>query len=125
MIRLALIALVLTCAGCASTHKVARDLTVMNDPQEFSLHIGAVENFSDRLRYQWGNGTTKATVRQASRITDGLARLEVRDGTGIIVHSKSLAEQGSFLTAEGKPGVWRISVIMQGATGSVTFAVKP
>lgn len=125
MIRIVFAALVLLCAGCGSTRTIARDLTVMNEPQEFSLHIGAIENFSERLRYQWGNAATKATVRQASRIQGGTARVEVRDGTGIIVHSKSLAEQGSFLTAEGKPGVWRISVIMQGATGSVTLAVKP
>lgn len=125
MRRIVLAALVLLCAGCGSSRTVARDLTVMNEPQEFSLHIGSVENFSDRLRYQWGNGAAKATVRQASRIQDGIARLEIRDGTGIIVHSKSLAEQGSFVTAEGKPGVWRISVILQGATGNVTFSVRP
>ena len=123
LLAIAVIAFSLT--GCASTHTVARDLTVMNEPAQFSLHIGAIENFSQRLRYQWGNPMTKATVRQASTIKDGHARIEVRDGSGIIVHSKSLAEQGSFLTAEGKPGVWRISVILNGATGSVTFEVRP
>lgn len=121
-----ILALVLLLPGCAaSTRSVAKDLTVMNEPQEFSLHIGAIENFSQRLRYQWGNAGTKATVRQASSIKDGIARIEVRDGRGIIVHTKSLAEQGSFITGEGRPGIWRISVILDRATGSVTVAVRP
>lgn len=113
--------MILSGAGCAATHTVARDLTVMNQPDTFSLHIGAVEGFSRRLDYKWENSGTKALVRQASTITAGGARLEVRDAGGRLVHEKSLAEVGSYPTAEGKPGAWRVTLLLSRATGSVTF----
>jgi hypothetical protein len=122
--RLAIVAIALLLTGCASTHQVARDLTVMNDPGNFTLHIGSVENFSHRMEYRWENPAAKATVRQASSVTGGEATLEVRDAGGRLVHSKSLREQGSFATSEGKPGTWRIGVILGHTTGSVTFEVR-
>lgn len=126
-IRIVVIAVILAAlaglTGCASTHEVAKALTVMNQPDSFSLHIGSMENFSHRLRYAWQNSGSKAVVRQASSITGGVARVEVRDPAGHLVHSKSLSESGSFITPEGKPGVWRISLILDRATGSVTFEV--
>lgn len=118
---LAAVTLALLSGGCAATHTVARDLTVMNQPDAFSLHIGAVEGFSRRLDYKWENSGTKALVRQASSITAGGARLEVRDAEGRVVHEKSLADVGSFPTAEGKPGAWRVTLLLSRATGSVTF----
>lgn len=125
MKRLFIVAVALFLTGCASTtHQVARDLTVMNDPGNFSLHIGSVENFSHRMEYRWENPAGKATVRQASSITGGAATLEVRDAAGRLVHSKSLHEQGSFATSEGKPGTWRIGLILGHTTGSVTFEVR-
>ena len=108
-------------AGCAATHTVARDLTVMNQPGTFSLHIGAVQTFSRRLDYKWENSGTKALVRQAASITAGGARLEVRDAEGRLVHEKSLTDVGSFPTADGKPGAWRVTLVLSRATGSVTF----
>lgn len=108
-------------AGCAATHTVAHDLTVMNQPDAFSLHIGSVEGFSRRLEYTWENSGTKALVRQASSITAGAARIEVRDADGRLVHEKSLTEVGSYPTAEGKPGRWRVALILSRTTGSVTF----
>jgi hypothetical protein len=120
---LAIAAIALFITGCASTHTVARDLTVMNNPGVFSFHIGAVENFSHRLSYKWENLGTKATVRQASSVTAGEAKVEVRDASGALLHTKSLGEQGSFMTTEGKPGVWRIDVTLVRTTGSVTFEV--
>jgi hypothetical protein len=122
IVVIAAIAALLT--GCASTRQVARDLTVMNSPGEFSLHIGSIENFSHRLSYKWENRKTKATVRHASSVTEGVANLEIRDPAGLVVHAKSLREQGSFITFEGKPGVWKIDLILEHATGSVTFEVR-
>lgn len=125
MKRLFLLLIAIGLSGCASTtHQVGRDLTVMNDPNQFSLHIGTVENFSHRLQYRWVNQGTKATVRQAASITGGSATVEVRDATGQRLHSKSLSESGSFVTAAGKPGTWRVDLILAHATGSVTFEVR-
>lgn len=124
MKRIVIVAVALLLGGCATTHQVARDLTVMNDPGNFTLHIGSVENFSHRMEYRWENPAAKATVRQASSVTGGDGTLEVRDAAGRRVHSKSLREQGSFATTEGKPGTWRIGVILRRTTGSVTFEVR-
>lgn len=119
-----ILAVALLLGGCASTHQVARDLTVMNDPGSFSLHIGSMENFSHRMQYKWQNPGNRASVRQASSVKDGVANLEVRDASGLLVHSKSLRELGSFSTPEGKPGTWRIDLILEHTTGSVTFEVR-
>lgn len=124
MNRLVIVAIALLLSGCASTRQVARDLTVMNNPGEFSLHIGSIDNFSHRVTYKWENRRTKATVRQASSITDGVANLEIRDAAGLVVHAKSLREQGSFITFEGRPGAWKIDLILEHAGGSVTFEVR-
>lgn len=126
MKRLAILSIALVLTGCASTRRqVARDLTVMNEPQEFSLHIGSVQNFSHRLTYSWENKGTRATVRQAASLNDGVANLNIRDPGGLLVHSKTLREVGSFETFEGKPGIWKIHVTLDHASGSVTFEVRP
>ena len=111
-------------SGCASTRKVSRDIMVLNEPGIFSLRIGSLEDISNRRRYEWINAMGKATVRQASNVNSGVARVEVRDAAGIIVHSKSLSQKGSFATAAGKPGIWRILLVLDDATGSVMFEVK-
>jgi len=121
---LPILAIALLLSGCASTRKVSRELTVLNEPGIFSLRIGSMENITNRRRYEWINAMGKATVRQASTVKSGVARIEVRDAAGIIVHSKSLSQKGSFVAAAGKPGVWKILLVLDHATGSVMFEVK-
>ena len=121
---IALAAVALLGAGCAASHTVARDLTVTNQPDSFEMHVGELENYSQRFTYQWTTTGTKATVRQASSITKGIAKLEIKDPTGLTVHDKSLTEVGTFISLEGKPGVWKIRVTLEEATGSVTFLVQ-
>ena len=111
-------------AGCAGTHNVARDLTVTNQPDSFEMHVGELVNFTHRFTYDWPTTGTKATVRQASNFTNGVALLEIKAPTGLVVHSKNLREVGSFITFEGKPGVWKIKVTLEEATGNLTFLVQ-
>jgi hypothetical protein len=123
--RYLVVALIGVClSGCASTRKVSRELMVMNEPGIFSLRIVSLENISHRRRFEWVNAMGQATVRQASNVKSGVARIEVRDAAGIIVHSKSLSQKGSFVTAAGKPGVWGILLVLDHATGSVMFEIK-
>jgi len=96
----------------------------MNEPGVFSLRLDSMTDLSNRPRYEWINAMGKATVRQASRIKTGVARIEIRDAAGFIVHSKSLTQRGSFATAAGKPGVWTILLVLNHATGSVAFDIK-
>ncbi len=111
-------------AGCAATHNVARDLTVTNQPDSFEMHVGELANFTHRFTYDWTTTGTKATVRQACNFTNGVALLEIRDAAGRVVHDKNLREVGSFITAEGKPGVWKIKVTLEEAAGNLTFLVQ-
>jgi hypothetical protein len=116
----------LSASGCAVTNEAAhgaRDLTITNQPDLFELHWGSLKSYSNRITYKWTNTGTKARVRQASSVVDGVALIEVRDPNGLVVHSKNLREQGSFITFQGAPGTWRITVIMEEATGSLTFEV--
>ena len=123
--RYLVLALIGIClSGCASTRKVSRDIAVLNEPGIFNLRIGSLEDISNRRRYEWINAMGKATVRQASSVKSGIARIEVRDAAGIIVHSKSLSQKGSFETAAGKPGIWKILLVLKDATGSVMFEIK-
>ena len=110
--------------GCAATHEMARDFTVMNQPDVFELHYGTLQNFSNRKTFTWTNMGTKAQVRQASSVKEGNGSVEIRNPAGHVVHSKSLRELGSFLTGEGTPGPWKITVVLEGATGSVTLEVR-
>lgn len=121
-LTVALIALCLI--GCASTRKVRRELSVLNEPGVFSLRIGSVEDVSHSLRYEWINAMGEATIRQDSKIKSGAARVEIRDAAGMVVHTKSLSSRGSFATGSGKPGVWRILVVLDHATGPVGFEVR-
>jgi hypothetical protein len=114
-------------SGCAVTKDAARgarDLTITNQPDVFELHWGSLRNYSNRVTYKWTNTGTKARVRQASSVQDGVAMIEIKDPTGLVVHSKNLREQGSFVSFEGAPGTWKITVIMEEATGSLTFEVR-
>jgi hypothetical protein len=111
-------------AGCAATHPVARDLTVTNQPDSFEMHVGELANFTHRFTYNWTTTGTKATVRQASTFTNGVALLEIKDPSGLVVHDKNLREIGTFITIEGKPGVWKIKVTLEEAAGNLTFLVQ-
>jgi hypothetical protein len=53
-----------------------------------------------------------------------VALIEIKDPNGRLVHSKNLREQGSFITLEGARGRWKITVILEKATGSLTFEVR-
>jgi hypothetical protein len=63
-------------------------------------------------------------VRQASTFTNGVALLEIKDPSGLVVHDKNLREIGTFITIEGKPGVWKIKVTLEEAAGNLTFLVQ-
>ena len=88
------------------------------------MHVGLLENFTHKFTYDWTISGTKATVRQASNFTNGVALLEIKDPSGLVVHSKNLREVGTFITHEGKPGVWKIKITLEEATGSLTFLAQ-
>lgn len=118
-----LVALALVLAGCASTHNVSRDLAVTNEPDSFRIRIASLENFTQMLEYRWTSTGSVATVIQAGEIRDGAAHFEIRDPTDLVIHAKSLRGPGTFVTHAGRPGVWKLRIDLESATGSVDVTV--
>lgn len=123
-VRVAVVALALAISGCAASHEVGHDLAVTNRADFFQVRWGSLENDTRRLTYEWTNSGSRATVRQECDTRDGLARIEIRDAAGIVVHWKNLRERGEFVTPDGESGVWKITVILDKATGSLDVTVK-
>jgi hypothetical protein len=110
--------------GCGSTHSMSRDLSVTRETDQFRMQIGVLESFTEILEYEWAMTTSIATVVQASGIQDGIANVEIRDPEGLVIHSKSLRESGTFVTHAGRPGVWKVRFEFNKATGSVDVGVQ-
>ena len=123
--HVALLAMVACLApACASTHSVSRNLSVTNETDRFTIRIETMESFTDVLQYDWSTTASIATVVQASGIQDGIASVEIRDPEGLVIHSKSLRESGTFVTHAGRPGVWKVRFDFDKATGSVDVSAQ-
>jgi hypothetical protein len=121
---LIVLAFAMTVPGCASTHSVSRDLSVTNETDRFRMRIGSLESFTEMLEYEWTTTSSIATVVQAGGIEGGIAHMEIRDPEGLVIHSKSLRESGTFVTHAGRPGVWKVRFDFDKATGSVDVGVQ-
>jgi hypothetical protein len=121
---LVLLAAGLLAAGCASTRSVSRDLAVTREPDQFRVRIGSLENFTDMLEYDWTSSGSIVAVSQACDLRGGEGHFEIRDPTGLVIHSRSLRTSGTFLTAAGQPGVWKMRIDLMKATGSVDLTVR-
>ena len=110
--------------ACSSTHSVSRNLSVTNETDRFTIRIETMESFTDVLEYDWSTTASIATVVQASGIQDGIANVEIRDPEGLVIHSKSLRESGTFVTHAGRPGVWKVRFDFDKATGSVDVSAQ-
>lgn len=118
------IASALLLSGCASTRTIGNDFRVTNRSDFFEFRIGSAENFTMAQTYAWWNPDSSALIRQTSEIRNGVARLEIRDVNGLVVHAKNLREQGTLATFSGVPGMWSVEVTLDKATGSVRFQVE-
>ena len=122
--RFALCAAALLLAGCASTRSVSKDLDVTRDPDRFRIRIGSLENFTDMLEYDWTSAGSIVSVTQACDLRGGEGHFEIRDPSGLVIHSRSLRTPGTFVTPAGRPGVWKMRLDLMKATGSVDVTVQ-
>jgi hypothetical protein len=123
-VLLGVMAAVLVTAGCASTHSVSKDLDVTREPDRFRIRIGSLENFTDMLEYDWTSAGSIVAVSQVCDLTGGDAHFEIRDPSGLVIHSRSLRTPGTSVTAAGQPGVWKMRLDLRKATGSVDVTVR-
>lgn len=113
-------------AGCSDANVIGptNQLEVANNPGTFEWQVSALDQVTQTLTYSWSNTGTEADVNQASSIGDGEASVRITDASGAEVYSRSLSQNGTFPTLTGTTGTWRITVTLDGATGTLNFRVE-
>ena len=106
--------------GCEKGSNI-QDVRVDNEPGHFTLHFVGMDNFTRTVTYSWENPESTATVEQRSIIEDGAGLVEIKDAVGLLIHAKNLREHGTFMTFPGAPGTWKVTVVLDEATGGATL----
>jgi hypothetical protein len=97
---------------------------VANLKDNFQFQATGVTNVTQTLDYNWQNTGTAASVNQATTVTAGSATLTIFDASGAQVYSKGLGENGTFASAAGTTGTWRIHLALSGMSGTINFRVQ-
>ena len=93
----------------------------MNATDNFQYQVSAIEDYSGTQTYTWQNTGTTATINQSASVSAGSATLGLLDADGTQVYSRSLAEDGTFSSAAGTAGSWRVRVTYSSADARVNF----
>lgn len=107
--------------GCGDPASPGIQPEIVNNPDSFSYQVSAIQNYSATSSYTWQNSGTQANVNQACSITSGAATLVILDANGTPVHSRSLAENGTFTTSSGVAGTWTIRIVYEQTSATVNF----
>jgi len=120
------LAFVALAVACSDSNLIgpANQLEVNNATDTFQWQVTALDKVSQTLTYTWTNTGTTANVNQASSLSGGSATLEVLDATGTRVHSRSLAENGTFVTDAGSAGDWTVRVTLDKVNGALNFRLQ-
>lgn len=109
--------------GCSADPLAPFEPEIRNTPDSFEFQVTAMRNVTTVRDYDWRNSGTLADVDQATSLTAGTAILIVREAGGAEVYRKDLTANGSFDTASGTAGMWRVRVELRGVSGTVNFRV--
>ena len=125
-IRHGVIALLLSVpfSGCSDSTGPGIQPEINNATDNFEYQVTDVQNYSHTLNYTWQNTGTTATINQATTVTAGSMTLVFLDANGTQVYSRSLAENGTFVSTAGVAGAWRVRVVYNNASGTVNFRVQ-
>ena len=112
--------------GCGSDSPTSPGIQpqIANLPDDFSYQVSAVTNFTGVYVYAWENTGVAANINQATTVTAGTITLQVTDANRTQVYSRSLSDNGTFVTANGVAGTWRLRLSYAGASGTVNFRVQ-
>jgi hypothetical protein len=97
---------------------------IVNNTDSFEYQTSSVRNYSGSATYTWQNTGVAANVNQATTVTAGSISVVITDAAGTQVYSRSLSDNGTFVTADGVAGAWKIRVVYSGASGTVNFRVE-
>ncbi len=115
-------------AACSSSASgllgPSNQLQVTDTTNNFQFQVTAMSNITQTLDYSWLNTSDSASVNQASSLAGGTATLTIKDSTGTQLYTASLANNGTFKTAVGHAGTWKITVVITGASGALNFRVQ-
>lgn len=111
-------------AGCDSSTSPGVNPEIANEPDTFQYQVTDIRNYSHVDNYTWQNTGTAANVNQSTAVTGGSATLVILDADGVQVYSKSLAENGTFVTTAGVAGAWTIRATYASASATVNFRVQ-
>ncbi len=116
----------MACGGESTTNPIgpSNQPQVGNSPDNFQFQVSNLTRTTQTLTYTWTNTGTIADVNQSGRIDAGDATLTLRDGAGNQVYTRSLRTTGTFASARGAAGQWRIDVQITDATGTLNFRVQ-
>ena len=115
---------VLATAGCGGDSLAPFEPEIASAANSFQFQVTALSGVTRTVDYDWQNSGTIANVNQATSLSGGSAVLTIRDGAGAEVYSRALTDNGTFQTATGAAGTWRIRVRLENATGAVNFRVQ-
>ncbi len=111
-------------AGCDNTTSPGVNPEIANVADNFQYQVTDIRNYSHVDNYTWQNTGTTANVNQSTTVTGGTATLVILDADGVQVYSKSLAENGTFVTTAVAAGSWTIRVTYASASATVNFRVQ-
>jgi hypothetical protein len=120
------LAICLSLSGCGSNPPTAPGIQpqIANLTDDFSYQVSSVAKFSGSAPYSWQNTGISANVNQSTTVTSGSMTLVITDANGTQVYSRSLGDNGTFVTAAGVAGTWTIRVTYIGASGTVNFRAQ-
>ena len=115
---------VMALAACSdAATSPGRDPQIVNATDNFQYQISDIRAFSGNQVYTWQNSGTTAKVNQSAAITSGAVSLVLRDANGTQVYSRSLADNGTFVSSAGVAGTWTVVVSYATADATVNFGV--
>ena len=116
------VALVPACTNSPTSPGIEPEIA--NVPDNFEYQVSSIKNYSGTASYTWQHSGTTANINLATTGSAGGATLIVLDADGTAVFSRSLAENGTFVTSLGSAGTWTIRVVYESFTGTVNFRAQ-
>ncbi|MBT8208018.1 MAG: hypothetical protein KJO18_07085 [Acidimicrobiia bacterium] len=125
-IRLLIAGIAFGASACGGNNVIGPEnqLEVTNVPDSFEWQVTALDNVSQTFTYAWGNTGTAANVNQSSALASGTASLRITDAGGVEVYSRSLSEDGTFVTGSGMAGTWTVTVTLEDVDGTLNFRLE-
>lgn len=121
-IGLALVAT--SCGGAANPIGPSNQPEIANNRDNFQFQASSLTGTTQTLSYAWENTGSSANVNQSGSVSSGTATLSIRTPSGEEVYNRNLSTTGTFTSATGSPGTWRIVVRLENVTGTLNFRVQ-